>query len=243
MNQLHPALLASQGLLPRETPVHLLTRHSIREQPENQFADGSVPLTDEGRELAFAWGEQIERPFGALYTSPIGRCVETAEYMIAGSTAAKTSLVARVPQKTTVLVEPGCFVADINLAGPHFFRLGAKGFINTYLSDRVPGVLTPAAGLSKLATYLHHHQGESGTVAVHVTHDTILAAFVSVLLGKQKIDTADWPWMLEGLWCWFSSEGLHWVWRGEQGVTPLEFHQDGSHLVASSSLLLNGSEV
>jgi len=243
MKQLHPALLASQALLPKDAPVHLLTRHSIREQPDNQFADGSVPLTDEGRELAYAWGQHIERPFGALYTSPIGRCVETAEYMLAGSTEAKTSTLILPPEKTTVLVEPGCFVTDINLAGPHFFRLGARGFINTYLSDRVPGVLTPAAGLSKLATYLYHHHGSKDTVAVHVTHDTILAAFVSALLGKQHIQPSDWPWMLEGLWCWFSPRGLHWIWRGEQGVTPLEFHPDGSHLVAHSSLLLNGSSV
>lgn len=232
MEQLHPALLASQALLPHDTPVHLVTRHSIREQPDNQFADGSVPLTDEGRALAYAWGEHLQKPIMALYSSPIGRCVETAELMLAGSLAKQVTPQALPLQQTTALVEPGCFVTDIFAAGEYFFQLGARGFINQYLTDTIPGVLTPSEGVSKLATYLYYHQSQAGGLALHVTHDTVLAAFVYALKGSKSIQAADWPWMLEGLWCWFSAQGLHWVWRGEAGLLPLEFHEQSGHLMA-----------
>lgn len=232
MEKLHPALLASQQNLPTQTPVHLLTRHSIREDAGNEFADGSVPLTEEGVALAFAWGQHLSLPIEALFSSPIGRCVDTAVHMAAGAHQANKLLLAPHTQPTIVptLVEPGCFVVDVNQAGPEFFRFGAQGFINRYLAQSVPGMLTPAAGLTKLATYLYQRQRQvnAATLAVHVTHDTILAAFVSALQGKSKISAHDWPWMLEGLWCWFDDAGMHWIWRGEQGLLPLLFQADGA---------------
>ncbi|HLR17940.1 MAG TPA: histidine phosphatase family protein [Alcanivoracaceae bacterium] len=229
MKNLHPMLMVSQKFIPSNVPVHLLTRHSLREQPQNEFADGSVPLTEEGVELAYKWGQQLALPIGGLFSSPMGRCIDTATHMAAGAKDANKLLLPHPvePVVRPTLVEPGCFVADIKLAGPEFFRLGAQGFINGYLAEAVPGVLTPRAGLSKLASYLYQHQVEAASLAVHVTHDTVLAAFVSALQGKPRIEAEDWPWMMEGLWCWFDAEGMHWIWRGEQGVLPLQFHRHG----------------
>lgn len=230
MEKLHPALLASQQHLPIDTTVHLLTRHSIREDAGNEFADGSVPLTAEGIELAYEWGQHLTLPIAALFSSPIGRCVDTATHMAAGAHRVNKLLLQphAQPIVEASLVEPGCFVVDVNQAGPEFFRLGAQGFINGYLAEGVPGMLTPAVGLIKLASYLYQRQVSAASLAVHVTHDTILAAFVSALQGKPRIDAQDWPWMLEGLWCWFDAEAMHWIWRGERGVLPLHFQQDGS---------------
>jgi len=238
MEKLHPALLASQQNLPTDTPVHLLTRHSIREDAGNDFADGSVPLTEEGIALAYEWGQHLSLPIQALFSSPVGRCVDTAMHMAAGAHRASKLLLAAHTQPVIAasLVEPGCFVVDVNQAGPEFFRLGAQGFINRYLTESMPGMLTPTAGLTKLATYLYQRQRQvnAASLAVHVTHDTILAAFVSALQGKPRIGAEDWPWMMEGLWCWFGVEGMHWIWRGEQGLLPLFFQPDGSVIAQPS---------
>ena len=45
--------------------------------------------------------------------------------------------------------------------------------------------------------------GPAGSLTVHVTHDTILAAFIYHLIGRDHLREQDWPWMLEGAWLWF----------------------------------------
>ena len=78
MARLHPRLLEALNLLPKDKPVHLLTRHSVRELAKNGFADYRLPLTPEGIDMAREWGTQLARPVEAFYSSPVGRCVNTA---------------------------------------------------------------------------------------------------------------------------------------------------------------------
>jgi hypothetical protein len=67
---LPPMMQAGLALLPKSRPIVLLTRHSIRELVDEQgFAGYKLPLTDQGRRLAYAWGEHFcawtERTFHA----------------------------------------------------------------------------------------------------------------------------------------------------------------------------------
>ncbi|HBC18890.1 MAG TPA: histidine phosphatase family protein, partial [Alcanivorax sp.] len=107
MARLHPRLLEALNLLPKDKPVHLLTRHSVRELAKNGFADYRLPLTPEGIDMAREWGTQLARPVEAFYSSPVGRCVNTAIAMAEG--ARKAGLIAEIPEVTTdtTLVEPG----------------------------------------------------------------------------------------------------------------------------------------
>ena len=224
MARLHPKLKDALDLLPADRPLHLLTRHSVRELASNGFADYRLPLTEEGVRLAEQWGGQLPRPVSAFYSSPVGRCVDTAIAMQTGGLAAGLIRHELEVEKSYQLVEPGCYVDDINTAGPAFFSMGAVGFINHYLSEEIAGMLTPTAGREKLLRYLQAREPASGSLAVHVTHDTILMAFVAALTGMQQVCEQDWPWMLEGLWCWLEDDHFHWVWRGEPGSQPLGYH-------------------
>src|SRR5574343_221511 len=108
-------------LLPdRITPVTLFTRHSVREMVAGQGLAGyDLQLTDEGRELAQAWGryliENTGRVIEQCMSSPIQRCVDTAALMIQGADQitqnANTHHIENVEQG--LLVEPGSFVLDI----------------------------------------------------------------------------------------------------------------------------------
>src|SRR5436309_2356122 len=64
----------------------LLVRHAAREAPDRLV--GWMPgigLTDRGREQAKALAVRLaDVPFAGLYTSPLQRCVETAEAIAAG---------------------------------------------------------------------------------------------------------------------------------------------------------------
>ncbi len=221
MARLHPRLHDALRFLPSDRPAHLLTRHSVREQAKNGFADYRLPLTEEGVAMARQWGTQLERPVAAFYSSPVGRCVATAEAMAEG--ALEAGLMPTLPEVITdmTLVEPGCYVQDINRIGPTFLKMGAMRFLNRHLRVPFDGMLSPAAGRAKLAAYLHARQAPPGALTVHVTHDTILAVLVAELEGRSNISEDDWPWMMEGLWVWFDDDRMNWIWRGEQGALPL----------------------
>ncbi|WP_101676370.1 histidine phosphatase family protein [Alloalcanivorax mobilis] len=222
MARLHPRLHSALRHLPADRPAHLVTRHSVRELAKNGFADYRLPLTPEGITMAREWGARLERPVAAFYSSPVGRCVDTAEAMAEG--AREAGLIDRVPEVITdaTLVEPGCYVEDINQVGPTFLKMGAMKFLNAHLKMPFEGMLTPAQGRAKLASYLREREPSPGALAVHVTHDTILAVLVAELEGRDCIDERDWPWMMEGLWVWFDECHMNWVWRGEQGRRSLD---------------------
>ena len=224
MARLHPTLQPALDLLPDDQPLHLFTRHSVRELASNGFADYRLPLTEEGVRMAEAWGSELRHPMSAFYSSPVGRCVDTAIALRTGGLRAGLASHELPIEKRMELVEPGCYVEDINSVGPAFLRMGAVAFINHHLSDGMPGLLTPEAGQEKLVRYLAARSPAPGTLAVHVTHDTILMAFVASLLGLSQVDEKDWPWMMEGLWLWFDDTALHWIWRGEPGRLTLRYH-------------------
>jgi len=221
MARLHPRLHDAIRLLPAHRPAHLLTRHSVRELAKNGFADYRLPLTAEGVAMAREWGARLERPVQAFYSSPVGRCVDTATAMAEG--ALEAGLIPAMPEVVTdpTLVEPGCYVEDINRVGPTFLKMGALSLLNQHLKTPFEGMLSPAAGRAKLASYLYQREPEPGSLAVHVTHDTILAVLVAELEGRDAIDEEHWPWMMEGLWVWFEDARMHWVWRGHHGHREL----------------------
>lgn len=212
MASLHPALAASTALLPTDRALLLLTRHSVREHAPNGIAGYELPLTPEGVRLAEEWGGALPRPLYALHSSPVGRCVDTASALARGAGL-------ELPVRTSFnLVEPGCYVHAVGQVGPLFLQLGPLAFANRHFSEDLAGILTPAQGAAKLLRHLQAEMGPPGTLTVHVTHDTILAAFIYHLMGRDHLHEEDWPWMLEGAWLWFDdADTVNWVWRGEHG--------------------------
>lgn len=217
MADLHPALIPSLGLLPAG-PVSLLTRHSLREINSHGPVSYDLPLTPEGVVLAERWGGLLRRPISRLCSSPVGRCVDTALAMARGAGQAGLEVV-----HTRQLVEPGCYVEHMHEVGPLFQQLGPVSFANRHFAlPPLVGILSPEAGAARLLQHLHEHQGEPGSLSVHVTHDTILAAFIYHLIGQAELVDDDWPWMMEGAWLWFEGRQLHWLWRGQHGEGELE---------------------
>lgn len=211
MADLHPSQRVALNLLPGAHPVALLTRHSVRE-PGTGVPSYDLPLTPEGVALAERWGRELPRPLHGLHSSPVGRCLDTAQAMARGAG------VSLEIQPSATLVEPGCFVESIGDVGPLFLHLGPLAFANRHFQEPLEGLLSPVAGSAKLIRHVQDNLGPPGSLTVHVTHDTILAAFIYHLLERDRIDERDWPWMMEGVWLWFEADDtLRWIWRGEPG--------------------------
>lgn len=215
MEGLH-ALLPSLDRLPDDRGVVLLTRHSIREEPRGGFAGYDVPLTPEGVALARAWGGALRRPLHTVLSSPVGRCVDTAQAMLDGAAASLAV------DRHHLLVEPGSFVRDLGAIGKLFLELGALGFANRHLAgDLAEGMLSPEEGTARVIALARNHVGPPGTISLLVTHDTILAAVIHTLRTTRSIGEGEWPQMMEGAFFWFDDEQVHWLWRGEVGCRPL----------------------
>lgn len=209
MKKLHPHLLSSLHKLPKEVPVTLFTRHSLRELATDTIVSYKLPLTKEGVELAKKWGRELPLPIVGVYSSPIHRCIDTGKAMLEG---AGRELDINI---TPLLTEPGCYVQNISKVGKQFLALGPVKFIDQHFSEPWEGLLPLEEGSRVLLKHLFDSQGGANTLTVHVTHDTILAPFIYHLMGFDHVDQAAWPWMLEGAFLWFDDKKVHWIWRGE----------------------------
>lgn len=228
--ELLPAsMLKAIDLLPdARTPVTLFTRHSIREIVEGQGLAGyNLQLTEQGRDLAEAWGGYLvgntDRVIQHCISSPIQRCVDTAALMIRGADAItiepNTHHIEIIEQG--LLVEPGSFVLDIKQAGPYFQKQGALGFINSFVNNALPGMKHPIHGVVDVLELIYNtHPTNQYGLSLAVSHDTILAAIIAVISGRNEVTQADWPDMMEGLFVWFEGDEfleskLKWIWRGQ----------------------------
>ena len=228
--ELLPAsMLKAIDLLPdAQTPVTLFTRHSIREIVMGQGLAGyNLQLTEQGRDLAEAWGGYLvgntDRVIQHCISSPIQRCVDTAALMIRGADGItlepNTHHIEIVEQG--LLVEPGSFVLDIKQAGPYFQKQGALGFINSFVNNALPGMKHPIHGVVDVLELIYNtHPTNQYGLSLAVSHDTILAAIIAVISGRNEVTQSDWPDMMEGLFVWFEGDEfleskLKWIWRGQ----------------------------
>ena len=218
---LPPSMLESIQLLPKNARLVLFTRHSLREPSDkNGFASFNLPLTVEGRHLAKAWGQWLCKHLDYdlqvhSLSSPIARCVDTALLMQLG---------AGVPPQIIqqpLLVEPGSLVTDITQVNDLFRRVGALAFINLFLKGNLAGTKSPEQGILDLLQLFYQYQPKQGQIMVAVSHDTLLSAFLAVLMGVPQISWTDWADMMEGTFLWFDApcfeqSCVNFIWRGKQ---------------------------
>lgn len=191
--QIPPSVLRHLAELPQDRPVVLLLRHSVRYDLPPDTPGNDVPLTEIGRALARDLGAVIGPRLRSLHSSPIPRCVDTALALRDGA-----GLSGEVTENR-LLGDPGAFVLDGATAWGNWQRLGHEGVMARLASG--PDVLPGMADADAAARFLVHCElaqaGQDAGVHVFVSHDSVIAATASRLLG-QSHGPAEWPWYLEG---------------------------------------------
>jgi len=189
----HRGMAESLALVPENTNAALLIRHSVRYPiPPGEFGN-DIPLTPEGILLAEEWGRQLNRHIGKIYSSPVGRCVETGRAVLRG--------IGR--NKGTVHTDPALsesFIRDENVAGPVFMKHGPIRVINRLLRNiPVPGMAPVEQGVRRIMTFMFANLSDTlPCLNLYITHDGLLAPVLCYLLGRNAVDEEDWPRMLEG---------------------------------------------
>ncbi len=201
---------------PKDEPVNLLLRHSVRDKECKEF---TAPITSDGVGLARKLGALLGEILRSMHTSPFIRCIQTAESLLDG---AGINLEIKADR---LLGDPGIYVLDTQKAGKNWKLLGHEKIMdNLVCSDEaMPGMAVPDAA----ARYLVQHMlaescGQPG-IHVFVTHDAVIFPTTSRIMGKPLGQDA-WPWYLEGAFFWRNKGECHVAyreWHDNYGPGPL----------------------
>ena len=177
--------------------VVFLLRHAAREEIPAGEVGNMLPITSEGRKAARELGKTLSGKLQTLRTSPILRCVETAELVQLGAESNLTI------QSDRYLGDPGIYVEDAELAWGNWQSMGNDGVMKHLMSsdDALPGMARPSDAAKRIVEHMFKAAGSVPGIHVFVTHDTILAPTISHVLGVPVSET-NWPAFLEGAIFW-----------------------------------------
>lgn len=210
-----PSILKHLENVPSDRAVAVLLRHSVRgDLPPDESGDW-VPITSTGRELACEFGALLQGRLRSLHSSPVLRCMQTAETIRDGASTCMPVMADRC------LGDPSAFVLDGKLAWSNWERLGHEGVMSHLVTEdeALPGMAKPEAA----ARFLVHHmlaatQGEPG-IHVFVTHDSMITATVARIIN-QALGPNMWPWYLEGAFFWQDTAGTNVAYREYEFCRP-----------------------
>lgn len=212
-----PATVRWLGEVPADRPVALLLRHSVRDELAAGDLGYAHMLNDAGVRLARAFGAALQGRMRTLHSSPLQRCVHTAEVL---REAAGTGL-AVIPDR--MLGDPGAYVVDAAQARRNWETLGSEGIMrHMATSDAgLPGTLPPELGARALVRHMLAVAAGLPGLHVFVTHDILLAITAARFLGPPA-GPAPWPRYLEAAFFWRDAAGLHAAYRDDHRAGIVE---------------------
>ena len=209
------ALLAD---VPADADVGLVLRHAEREPICPGTYGNDVPLTERGTQSARRLGKALtSRSSSTIITSPLPRCVQTAQAIIEGASWNGAALADHR------LGGPGPFVTAPELSGPVLLEIGSRAMAQRQLTEKepLPGMRSTEQGVELLLHLVRPHLADRGLVSLFITHDLVLAVLVGHLYGL-NVGEFDWPDYLDALIIGKKSGELRFRWRGlREGSRPV----------------------
>jgi broad specificity phosphatase PhoE len=157
----------------------MIIRHADRDRiPDGEFGN-EILLNEKGVANSLAFGSKLaSRKVCRIFTSPVSRCVQTAEYI---STGFGSSLEI-IPTKA--LGDPGLHVADDRLAGEFYLKHGFDGMYQRFMKGEVvPGVPGAESLRNRIDEFIQENTIEEG-VTLFITHDSLIALYDFCVSGK-----------------------------------------------------------
>jgi broad specificity phosphatase PhoE len=173
--------------------LSLLIRHGDRDKiPQGSFGN-EVMLNEKGVQRSLKFGEEFaELKVNRILTSPIERCVQTAEAIRKGY-GRNLDII-----ETTALGAPGLHINDEKIAGEFLLNYGFDEMYRQFLQEvEIPGIPT-INGLNKSITHFLTEQSNQIGITIFVTHD-MLIAFYHYSINKTIYTKDNWVKYLSGL--------------------------------------------
>jgi broad specificity phosphatase PhoE len=178
---------------PKDVKLAVLIRHADRDKiPDGSFGN-EVLLNRKGVENSIAFGEKLKDvKINRIFTSPILRCIQTAEFIEEGHGSDLTYHI------TKSLGDPGLHIADDKMAGEfilkHGFDVMYRKFVN---GEEIPGVSSLQEFEKQMTSFIERNTTDSG-VTFFVTHDSVIA-FYDFCLSKKEYIRDNWVDYLSGM--------------------------------------------
>lgn len=173
--------------------ISLLIRHGDRNKiPQGSFGN-EILLNEIGKLNSYKFGERISKlKVNRVLTSPIKRCVQTAEHIVKGY--GKSIEICETP----ALGAPGLHINDEKVAGEFFLNYGFDEMYKRFTQGiSIPGV--PSINeLNKLITCFLKEKSTQSGLTIFVTHD-MLIAFYHYSINKTIYTKENWVNYLSGL--------------------------------------------
>jgi broad specificity phosphatase PhoE len=173
--------------------ISLLLRHADRDDiPQGSFGN-EILLNEKGKQNAQSFGEKFaERKINKIFTSPIGRCVQTAEFITKGYGSSIEII------ETIALGAPGLHITDEKDAGEFFMQHGFDEMYKRFIQGEIiPGIPNINELNNRITNYINENTTENGTT-IFITHD-MLIAFYHFSINKKVYTKDNWINYLTGL--------------------------------------------
>jgi broad specificity phosphatase PhoE len=173
--------------------ISLLLRHSDREDiPIGSFGN-EILLNDKGIQNAISFGESLaEKKVNRIFTSPVERCVQTAEYITKGY-GNSVEIV-----ETVALGAPGLHISDEKIAGEFFLEHGFDEMYNRFMQGKeIPGIPSETELNHRITTFLKENTTQNGRT-LFITHD-MLIVFYHFSINKKVYTKDSWVNYMTGL--------------------------------------------
>lgn len=173
--------------------ISLLLRHSDRDDiPKGSFGN-EVLLNEKGKQNAQRFGESLaEKKINKIYTSPVGRCVQTAEYLTKGYGSSIEII------ETTALGAPGLHITDEKVAGNFFLEYGFDEMYSRFIQEKeIPGIPSVEELNHRITTFIKDNTTQNGKT-LFITHD-MLIVFYHYSINKRIYTKDNWVNYMTGL--------------------------------------------
>jgi len=187
-------LLNDQSELRNDGSYSLFIRHAHRYPiPAGEFGN-DVELNEIGFDSSILLGESLRKlHVNAIYSSPVLRCVQTAESILKG-------LDKEIPiQKSFLLGDPGAFVHAVYLAGQSYLKLGFERCYFDFINHQsVEGNIYINEGSDILTTFLKNNAAKE-SINIYISHDMIVALYSFAAFQRLYLPGENWVQYLNGL--------------------------------------------
>lgn len=168
----------------------IIIRHAERPAITDGTVGDELSLTEKGKADTLVYAENFNSEVISIRTSPIARCVQTAQIM-----ANHWGYPPDEIQTCNKLGDPGFFISDSELAWQNWLEKGAEA-VNQYLlggNEKWPGFVDFDMAIIEMQSWIRSTllSSRSGS-HVWVTHDTILATLAS-RLSPNPLSLEEWP--------------------------------------------------
>ncbi len=159
----------------------VVIRHGHREKYKHQSFGNDVELTMEGKAASSTLGSAMKRvPLGEVHTSPLTRCVQTAQELLKGS-GQKSNIIS-----SKVLGDPGPFIIDPIQAGPLFLQHSLQDMALAIVKgEKLPGIRSLEEGGLLFLNYISQVKRFP---CLMISHDIIICLLLCFFFKSKEVN-------------------------------------------------------